>query len=473
MNQYNQRNRIVELYCLLLADLLSIIISYALAVLIRFGSLQSLWKGELHLLVCLCLLLFCTIFSLLLDWNRGFIKRGYFIEFTTILKYDGIMVASVAFLLYLIKQAEFLSRLTIGYFFLINLILTYVTHLAVKKLLIEYLKSEHCKVQVMIIAEEENMEESILQLQKTLPINYEISAIAFLHADRVGEQISNIPVVADSRNLMEVARQLPLDEVFIRLEKEPNARIREIIQDCEEMGVICHYSMDIMDWNAKERYIGKFGEYTVVTYSIYNIDYRRRMIKRGMDIAGSIVGLCITAIVSPFVALAIKVESKGPVFFSQTRIGKNGRRFSIYKFRSMYLDAEERKKELEEKNEIKGLMFKMEDDPRVTKVGKFLRKTSIDELPQFYNILKGDMSLVGTRPPTTDEFGQYSIHYRRRLSMTPGLTGLWQVSGRSNIEDFDEVVKYDLEYIDKWSLSLDVKILLQTIYVVFAGRGSK
>lgn len=473
MNQYNQRNRIVELYCLLAADLLSIVLSYALAVLIRFGSLQSLWKGELHLLVCLCFLLFSTIFSLLLDWNSGFIKRGYFIEFTTILKYDGIMVASVGFLLFLIKQAEFLSRLTIGYFFLINLILTYTSHLAVKKLLIEYLKSEHCKVQVMMIVEEENVEDSILHLKKTLPINYEISAIALLNTDRIGEQIFGIPVVADSRNLMEVARQLPLDEVFIRLEKEPNARIREIIQDCEEMGVICHYSMDIIDWNAKERHIGKFGEYTVVTYSIYKIDYRRRMIKRGMDIAGSIVGLAITAVVTPFVAIAIKLESKGPVFFSQTRIGKNGRRFSIYKFRSMYVDAEARKKELEEKNEIKGLMFKMKDDPRVTKVGRFLRKTSIDELPQFYNILKGDMSLVGTRPPTADEFGQYNIHYRRRLSMTPGLTGLWQVSGRSNIEDFDAVVKYDLEYIDKWSLSLDVKILLQTIFVVFAGRGSK
>ncbi len=473
MNQYNQRNRIVELYCLLAADLLSIVISYALAVLIRFGSLQSLWRGEIHLLVCLCFLLFSTIFSLLLDWNRGFIKRGYFIEFTTVLKYDGIMVASIGFILFLTKQAEFLSRLTIGYFFLINLILTYVSHTVVKKLLIEYLKSEHCKVQIIIITEEENAEDTILHLQKALPINYEISAIALLNTDRAGDKISDIPVVANKGNLMEVARQLPLDEVFIRLEKEPNAKIREIIQDCEEMGIICHYSMDIMDWNARERHIGKFGEYTVVTYSIYNIDYRRRMIKRGMDIAGSIMGLCITAIVTPFVAAAIRIESKGPIFFSQTRIGKNGRRFSIYKFRSMYIDAEERKKELQTRNEMKGLMFKMENDPRITRVGKFLRKTSIDELPQFYNILRGDMSLVGTRPPTVDEFEKYNIHYRRRLSMTPGLTGLWQVSGRSNIEDFDDVVKYDLEYIDKWSLSLDVKILLQTLVVVFAGKGSR
>ena len=154
-------------------------------------------------------------------------------------------------------------------------------------------------------------------------------------------------------------------------------------------------------------------------------------------------------------------------------MGKNGRIFSIYKFRSMYLDAEERKKELEQLNEMKGLMFKVENDPRITKVGNFIRKTSLDELPQFFNVLKGDMSLVGTRPPTIDEYEKYNLYYKRRLSMTPGLTGLWQVSGRSQITDFDNVVKYDLEYIDNWSLSLDIKIIMKTIAVVLLRRGSK
>ena len=139
----------------------------------------------------------------------------------------------------------------------------------------------------------------------------------------------------------------------------------------------------------------------------------------------------------------------------------------------MYIDAEERKKELMAQNEVEGLMFKMENDPRITKVGRFIRKTSIDELPQFWNVLIGDMSLVGTRPPTEDEFEKYNLHYRRRLSMTPGLTGMWQVSGRSDIDNFDDVVKLDLKYIDNWSLTLDIKILLQTILVVFTGKGSK
>ena len=139
----------------------------------------------------------------------------------------------------------------------------------------------------------------------------------------------------------------------------------------------------------------------------------------------------------------------------------------------MYQDAEARKKDLLKQNEMNGLMFKMEDDPRVTKVGAFLRKTSLDEFPQFLNVLKGDMSLVGTRPPTEKEFEQYNEHYRRRISMTPGLTGMWQVSGRSDITDFDEVVRLDLEYIDNWSLTLDLKILLQTVGVLFSHRGAK
>ena len=192
-----------------------------------------------------------------------------------------------------------------------------------------------------------------------------------------------------------------------------------------------------------------------------------------MDILGAIVGLVFTIILTPFIALAIKLDSTGPVFFAQKRVGKNGRYFKLYKFRSMYLDAEERKKDLLTQNEIDGPMFKVEHDPRITKVGAFLRKTSLDELPQFYNILIGNMSLVGTRPPTVDEFNQYELYFRRRLSIKPGLTGLWQVSGRSDITNFKEVVKFDLEYIDNWSLTLDVRILLMTIWVVIMKKGAR
>ena len=219
--------------------------------------------------------------------------------------------------------------------------------------------------------------------------------------------------------------------------------------------------------------IVKMGDLTVLSGNAQKMALGDTIAKRALDIIGGIVGVMITCIFVIIVGPAIMIESPGPIFFSQTRIGKNGRRFKIYKFRSMYMDAEERKKELMENNKMSGLMFKMDDDPRITKVGKIIRKTSIDEFPQFLNVLKGDMSLVGTRPPTEDEFKQYKARYKKRLSMKPGITGLWQVSGRSSITDFEDVVKLDVQYIENWSFGLDLKILMQTVLVVLKHDGAQ
>ena len=205
------------------------------------------------------------------------------------------------------------------------------------------------------------------------------------------------------------------------------------------------------------------------------------MLKRIMDICGGLAGCILTGIIFLFVAPAIYIKSPGPIFFSQYRVGKNGRKFKIYKFRSMYMDAEERKKELMKQNRVSdGLMFKMENDPRVIGsekgpgkgIGNFIRKTSLDEFPQFFNVLKGDMSLVGTRPPTVDEWEKYELHHRARLAIKPGLTGMWQVSGRSEITDFEEVVKLDTKYISEWSFMLDIRILFKTVLIVLGQKGS-
>ena len=194
-------------------------------------------------------------------------------------------------------------------------------------------------------------------------------------------------------------------------------------------------------------------------------------IKRLLDLILSLAACVVLAIPMGIIALWIKKDSPGPVFFKQKRVGKNGRYFYIYKFRSMYQEAEERKKELMSQNEMSGLMFKMKDDPRITKVGKFIRKTSLDELPQFINVFLGDMSLVGTRPPTVNEFMQYEGHHKRRLSMKPGITGMWQAYGRKTVTDFEDIVKMDLEYIDNWSIGLDIKILFKTIASVVTTGG--
>jgi exopolysaccharide biosynthesis polyprenyl glycosylphosphotransferase len=239
-----------------------------------------------------------------------------------------------------------------------------------------------------------------------------------------------------------------------------------------DMGITVHISMEEMLVGFPNQSMENFGGHKSVSSSLTTVSSVELAIKRLMDIVGSLVGLVFTGIAFIIYAPIIYKQSPGPIIFKQKRVGKGGRIFEVYKFRSMYMDAEERKKELMAKNKMKGQMFKLDNDPRIIPIGKFMRRMSIDELPQFYNILKGDMSLVGTRPPTLDEVAKYKLHHKVRLSVKPGLTGMWQVSGRSNITDFEEVVALDEKYISEWSLALDIKILFQTIYVVFTGKGA-
>ena len=231
----------------------------------------------------------------------------------------------------------------------------------------------------------------------------------------------------------------------------------------------------------KNQMVEKMFGCNVLTTCVHVATARQLAVKRVMDIVGSLFGLFFALIAGVIIGPIISIQSPGPILFSQTRIGKNGKRFKIYKFRSMYLDAEERKKELMSKNKMSGYMFKIDADPRIigsgpdgTKhgIGWFIRKTSIDELPQFWNVLIGDMSLVGTRPPTVDEWEQYGFYHRARMATKPGITGMWQVSGRSDITDFDEVVSLDMDYIENWTLGSDIKILFKTVAVVLKGRGS-
>ena len=236
---------------------------------------------------------------------------------------------------------------------------------------------------------------------------------------------------------------------------------------CIEMGVTVRLVVDFYKRRRANSYVSSVGTYPVITYHTIILNTYEQFIKRVMDIIGGMIGIIVFSPIMLVTAIAIKLDSPGPVLFKQTRVGQNGRHFKIYKFRSMYIDAEERKKELMAQNEIAGgVMFKMKDDPRITRVGKVIRKLSIDELPQFFNIVGGTMSLVGTRPPTLDEVEKYQTKQCRRISIKPGLTGVWQVSGRSNVTDFEEIVRMDVEYIDNWSLLLDIKILFKTVIVL-------
>ncbi|NLO10412.1 MAG: sugar transferase [Clostridiales bacterium] len=259
-----------------------------------------------------------------------------------------------------------------------------------------------------------------------------------------------------------------VDYIYLMDNESVEKYFKPYIQICLDRGITVGiiYDHDMHYAVKAHSYVSSIGNYPVLTYHTVVLNSVSRAIKRVIDIVGSIVGIIFFSPFMLLAAIAIKIEDyKGPILFKQIRVGQNGRQFHIYKFRSMYRDAEARKEELMKLNNLNhDFMFKMKDDPRITKVGKFIRKTSIDELPQFFNVLKGDMSLVGTRPPTLDEVNKYERKYWRRVSIKPGITGMWQVSGRSKITDFDEVVRLDTIYIDKWGILLDIKIILKTFF---------
>lgn len=300
----------------------------------------------------------------------------------------------------------------------------------------------------------------------------------------VGEKIKEVPVIAGVDDAASYICREWIDGVLVYLPFN-DSKPQRLIEQCKEMGVTVHISLDTKGSGSQQQFVEQLGNHTVLTSSISSATPLQAFLKRSMDIVGGFIG-CILALVALMILdPKIKKASPGPLLFMQERIGKNGRKFKMYKIRSMYLDAEERKKELMKDNRVSdGMMFKLDFDPRIigneilpdgtkkTGIGETIRKYSLDELPQFWNVLKGDMSLVGTRPPTVDEWEKYELHHRARLAMKPGITGMWQVSGRSNITDFEEVVKLDTHYISNWSMGLDMRILWKTIGAVIGQKGA-
>jgi len=300
--------------------------------------------------------------------------------------------------------------------------------------------------------------------------------IGFLTVDqeRAQSELLGYPVLGGVDDLVQVCKANPVDEVIFCEGGEICGPERvELMEQLHLMGITTRTVLNLYYQFDCHKDLGLLhGEVPLLTCQPVRLDQNQLFYKRCLDLVGASFGLLISALLFPFIALALKLESPGPLFFGQTRVRENGRTFTCWKFRSMYLDAEERKKELMHLNEMSGAIFKIKNDPRVTRVGGFLRKTSLDELPQFWNVLKGEMSLVGTRPPTPAEVDGYENWQRKRICMKPGITGLWQVSGRNRITNFDDVVRLDLQYIDSWSIMTDLRLILRTLKVVFFREGA-
>lgn len=455
-----------------IVDLICMSIGFFMGIFIRHGDFAIMEIYSVYREVYVILAISILANSILFKPYEDIFRRGFWVELINVVKCLCVQMAVAIAYMFMMQISGNYSRLAFAFAIISITVLTYAGRLFSKTFLKNVVEKSVNRKKLLVVTTSEYAEELLMHSREEVEFNYQITALAIMDKDLTGKKIGEVPVTANAESLYDDARLMVVDSVLIALEPE-HPKFKDTVNLFHVMGVEVNISLADYNLGIPNQQIVKMGDLTVLSGNIQRVPLGDMMAKRVLDILGGIVGLLLTGIFLIFVGPAIKIESPGPIFFSQMRVGKNGRRFKIYKFRSMYTDAEERKKELMEKNKMSGLMFKMDDDPRITKVGKFIRKTSIDEFPQFWNVLKGDMSLVGTRPPTEDEFKQYKARYKKRLSMKPGITGLWQVSGRSSITDFEDVVKLDVQYIENWSFGLDLRILVQTVLVVLKHDGAQ
>jgi exopolysaccharide biosynthesis polyprenyl glycosylphosphotransferase len=326
---------------------------------------------------------------------------------------------------------------------------------------------------ILIVGTNDRAKHFIRKLDHHRDMGLKIKGIIDEDEQVVGQKIQGHEIIGTFDDLPDILAHQAVDHVFFIVPRSFLERIEPLIRHCEIIGITVSVAVDLFDLQFAVGKEENILNLPLITFQTVPDKTGQLMFKRVIDI---LLAIIIFVVISPLyvlTAVLIKATSSGPVYFVQERYGLYGRRFKLYKFRTMVPDAEDKLQELLKRNEMQGPAFKLSDDPRVTPLGRTLRKLSIDELPQLWNVLQGDMSLVGPRPPIPCEVEKYRYWQRRRLSMRPGITCLWQVSGRNNIVDFNQWAQLDLEYIDNWSLKLDFKILLRTISAVISGAGAR
>lgn len=465
------KGRLAKHIDFILIDIVCMEVSFILAYFIRHGNFELFdnksYRSVLIILVVLNIIT-CYIFNSMQD----VLKRSKELEFYATVKQVLLTDIFLIIYLFLSKTSDDISRNVIIIFVPIYLVLSYIIRLIYKTILKKFIKNKTNR-QLIIITLKDRAEDIIKKIETSIS-DIKIKGIIILDDDEIKE-VNGIKVVSTKEKLFDYLKTEYVDEIFISID---NYKDCDLIKKLSLTGIVLHIEYEGMEDVAfanNKLQVDNLADMVVITSSINTINPLQLIVKRLMDIVLSIIGTIITIILSVIIGPMIYFKSKGPIFFVQDRVGKNGKVFKMIKFRSMYMDAEKRKKELESKNENKDqMMFKIDKDPRIIDgIGHFIRETSIDEFPQFINVLKGDMSVVGTRPPTLDEWNKYELHHRARLAIKPGITGLWQVSGRSDIKDFEEVVRLDTEYIKNFSLWKDLSIIYKTIIVVINRKGAK
>lgn len=445
----------------ILIDLACLFMALILAYLIRNGSVRNLFTLGIYRNVMIFVILVDLFLIILFESYKGVLRRGRYQELRSVIRQMILIELASGLYLFTVSGGHTFSRVILYLMGIFYVLLSYCTRIIWKKRLLHKMAEggEHS----LYIVTNYDLASKVIQSVKEHNYNrYNINGLILIDKDMTGKEIAGVQVVADLNNAPSFICQQWVDEVFVNVD-ETYPYPQELIEELLEMGMPVHVNLaKVRSTPGQKQFVEAIGGYTVLTTTMNYATDRQALAKRVLDILGGLVGCFLTGIIFIFIAPAIYISSPGPIFFSQTRIGKNGKPFKMYKFRSMYMDAEERKAELMAQNKMSdGRMFKLDFDPRVignkilpdgtrkTGIGDFIRKTSLDEFPQFWNVLNGTMSLVGTRPILQDELRQYELHHRARIAIKPGITGMWQVSGRSDITDFAKLLDYHWELSKK------------------------
>ncbi|MDD5897863.1 MAG: sugar transferase [Clostridia bacterium] len=467
----------------ILVDSISLQLACVLAYFLRFDGNANPYQDDIYARLALLLAVIDVIVCIVLNTMHNVLKRNKGQELTATLKHAFLVFCAMVICLVSTKTSSLYSRIVLYAIFILHSTLGYALRLLYKKGLLKRLSRESGR-SIIVVADEANIGGILKKIAENANEMLRVTGLVLTNRDARGETIDGTAVVENLDAAADYICREWVDEIWIGGMYQ-DGRIDRLIRDCEEMGVVVHMQLPVEKSAGKKKFVEQLAGYTVLTSSVNYATPLEAAIKRVMDILGGLVGCALALVVIAIVGPKIKRASPGPIIYTQERVGQNGKRFRFYKIRSMYMDADERKAKLMKENRIAdGMMFKLDFDPRIigneilpdgtkkTGIGAWIRETSLDEFPQFFNVLKGEMSLVGTRPPTVDEWEHYKLHHRMRLAVKPGITGMWQVSGRSEITNFEDVVKLDRQYICNWSLWLDVKILYKTVMTVLKRNGA-
>jgi exopolysaccharide biosynthesis polyprenyl glycosylphosphotransferase len=470
----------------ILLDMILLQMAFILAYNLRFG-LSNPYQAEEYFNLAFVYLLVDFFIAIAFDSFKNVLKRGMYQEFLAVIRHVLLVEGTTVFYLFSTKRSELYSRLSFYLMIPLYIALTYIGRLLWKRRFREG-RFSGANRSLLIIATEESLPGCVAHIQSAGYNRYSAVGAVVVDADRRGQVVAGVPIVADYRNVVDYVCLEWVDEVFLSLDF-PKEYEAELIETLTQMGVAVHIAITSADHLTSNRQqLERLGDYTVLTTSVRFASPAELTLKRAMDIAGGLVGCLITLVLLVFVGPAIYLSSPGPVFFAQERVGRNGKHFKMYKFRTMYLDAEERKAELIKHNRVgNGMMFKLDYDPRIIGnkllpdgtvkegLGSFLRRTSLDEFPQFFNILKGDMSLVGPRPERpffVEKFKEEIPRYMIKHQVRPGLTGWAQVNGYRGDTSIIKRIEHDLYYIENWTMGFDFKIMFLTVFKGFINKNA-